>query len=217
MNNSVRRIFFGAALILIGGLFLAQQIFGLQLHLGALIFASMFALGGAAFIFVLASHKENWWAAIPGMVLLGLAVLIALGQLLPEVARVCGGSIFLAFIGSAFLIVFLVKRDNWWAIIPMGVLFTLALAAWIGSVFNGMAVAAVFFLGIAITFGVIGLLPVGRQEKWPWIPAGICAALGTMLMVGSGDFMSSFAGYVWPGLLVLFGLYFIGRTFLKKN
>ena len=216
MNSSVRRIFFGAALILIGGLFLAQQIFGLELHLGALIFASIFALGGAAFIFVLASHKENWWAAIPGMVLLGLAVLIALGQLLPEVARVCGGSIFLAFIGAAFLIVFLVKRDNWWAIIPMGVLFTLALAAWIGSVFNGMAVAAVFFLGIAITFGVIGLLPIGRQEKWPWIPAGVCGVIGTCFMLTSSQMMQSAAGLIWPGILVIFGIYLIARTFFKK-
>jgi len=37
MNISTRRIFFGAALILLGGLFLFQQLFHLQFHVGAII------------------------------------------------------------------------------------------------------------------------------------------------------------------------------------
>jgi hypothetical protein len=218
MNNSTKRIFFGAALILIGGLFLAQQIFDLPIHLGGMIIASLFALAGAAFLFVMFSNREhNWWAAIPGLVLVGLGALIASGELLPEFSAKFGGGMFLGFIGLAFLVVFLIKRDNWWAIIPMGVLFTLSIVAIMGAFFHGLAMGAAFFLGLATTFAIVGLLPVGRKEKWPWIPAGICAVIGTMMMVGSGEMMDSFAGLIWPGLLVLGGGYLIVRTFFKKN
>ncbi len=218
MNSSMKRIFIGAALILIGGLFLAQQIFDLPIHLGGLVIASMFAIAGAAFLYVMFSNREhNWWAAIPGLVLLGLAFLIASGEFFPDFSAKFGGGMFLGFIGLAFLAVFLIKRDNWWAIIPMGVLFTLALVSIMGAFFNGLAMGATFFLGLAITFGIVGLLPVGRQDKWPWIPAGICAVIGTMMMVGSGEMMNSFAGLIWPGLLVIGGIFMIIRTFAKKS
>jgi hypothetical protein len=217
MNTSARRIFFGAALILMGGLLLAQQIFHLELHLGGLMVAVFFAIGAAVFLYVLIQRKENWWAAIPGMVLLGLAVLIAGSQFFQPFFNQFGGGIFLGFIGLAFLVVLLVKHDNWWAVIPMGVLFTLAIVAAFGSMLNGFASGSIFFMGLAVTFAAIGFMPVGRNEKWPWIPAGICGAIATMLLFTSGQFMQSFAGLIWPGLLVLLGIYLVVRTFFKKN
>lgn len=216
MNASSRRIFFGAALILIGALFLVNQIFNLPFHLGGIMVAALFAVAGGAFLTVLINNRENWWAAIPSLVLFGLAALIASGEFFPEFERRFGGSLFLAFIGLAFLVVYLVKRDNWWAVIPMGVLFTLAAVAGMSN-FNFAATSSVFFMGIALTFAMVGLLPVGRSEKWPWIPAGICAFLGTILLLGSGAFLKSIGGLVWPALLVLGGLFLIGRTFIKKS
>jgi hypothetical protein len=216
MSSSTKRIFFGAGLILVGGLFLAQQLLGLEIHLGAVIIGVLFALGAAAFLFVMFQRRENWWAAIPGITLLGLAVLICFGSLFPEFFDRFGGSIFLGSIGLAFLIVLLMKHENWWAVIPMGVLFTLALVAGVGDSLGGWAVSAILFLGIAITFGVIGLMPVGRNEKWPWIPAGVCGVIGTCFMLFSSQMMASFAGLIWPAILVIFGVYLIARTFLKK-
>lgn len=216
MSSSTKRIFFGAGLILIGGLFLAQQLLGLEIKLGAVIIGVLFALGAAAFLFVMLQRRENWWAAIPGMTLLGLAVLISFGSLFPKFFDRFGGSIFLGSIGLAFLIVLLMKHENWWAVIPMGVLFTLALVAGVGDSLGGWAVSAILFLGIAVTFAAIGLMPVGRNEKWPWIPAGICGAIGTCFMLFSSQMMESFAGLIWPAILVIFGGYLITRTFLKK-
>jgi hypothetical protein len=217
MSNSAKRIFGGVALILIGGLFLIQQIFHLPIHLGGLIVASIFALAGCVFLYVLINNRENWWAAIPGFVLLGLGVLIASGELFPRFANLFGGSLFLAFIGLSFLVVYLLRREHWWAIIPTGVLFTLALVAGAGQFANGMATGAFFFLGIAATFAVLGLMPIGRKDKWPWIPAGICGVMGTLLMLGSGEFMNTVAGMIWPAILVLGGGFLIVRTFMKKN
>jgi len=216
MNNTAKRIFIGAALIVVGGLFMVQQIFHLPFHLGGLLVAAIFALAGAAFLYVLFNNRENWWAAIPGFVLLGLGALIASGELFPVFASRFGGSLFLGSIGAAFLVVYLIKRDNWWAIIPAGVLFTLALVAGVAQ-YDGMASGAMFFLGIAATFAVLGLMPVGRNQKWPWIPAGICAVLGTMLMLGSSALLNSVAGLIWPAILVLGGGFLIARTFMKKK
>ena len=216
MNNTTKRVFFGIALILIGALFLVQQIFNLPIHLGGLVVATVFILAGLAFIYVLLNNRENWWAAIPGLVLIGLGTLITCSEFFPTFAGRFGGSLFLGFIGLAFLVVLLVKRENWWAVIPAGVLFTLAFVAGVAQV-NGLASGATFFLGIGLTFAVVGAMPIGRNEKWPWIPAGICIVLGTMLMIGSGALINSVFGLIWPAILVLVGGYLILRTFLKKN
>ncbi len=219
MNTSTRRIFWGIVLILLGGLFLAQQIFHLPIHLGAVIVAMAFILAGLAFIFVLLKNsRDNWWAAIPGLVLLGLGVLIATSEFFPGFAGHFGGSLFLGSIGLAFLVILLVRQDAWWAVIPAGVLFTLAAVAGITPyLHNGLASGAVFFLGLGITFSVVGLMPVGRSEKWPWIPAGICLVLGTLLMIGSRAMENSIFGYIWPAILVLGGGYLIVRSITTQK
>ena len=146
MNISTRRIFFGAALILLGGLFLFQQLFHLQFHVGAIIVAMVFALAGLGFLYVMSSKRDNWWAAIPGMVLLGLGVLIAASEFYPHFANQFGGSLFLGFIGLAFLVVLLLRHEAWWAVIPAGVLFTLALVAGVTQFLeNGLVSGAIFF------------------------------------------------------------------------
>jgi hypothetical protein len=219
MNTSTRRIFFGAALILLGGLFLVQQLLHLQFHVGSVIIAMIFALAGLAFIYVLTNNThENWWAAIPGMVLLGLGALIAASEFFPTFARYFGGSLFLGAIGLAFLLVLLLRHEAWWAVIPAGVLFTLAAVAGISTtVGNGLVSGSLFFLGIGLTFAVIGLMPVGRLEKWPWIPAGICLVFGTLLMIGSGAMLNTIYGLIWPILLVLIGGFLIFRSVTAKK
>jgi len=217
MNTSTKRIFFGAALILLGGLFLAQQLLHLHFNVGAVIVAMVFALAGLTFLYVMVSKRENWWAAIPGMVLLGLGALIASSEFFPQFAKMFGGSLFLGFIGLAFLVVLLIKPDNWWAVIPAGVLFTLAFVAGVAPLVNGFASGAFFFLGIGLTFAIVGLMPVGKAEKWPWIPAGICLVMGTLLMIGSGSLLNSVFGIIWPAILVLCGGFLIVRSFLKNR
>jgi len=217
MNNSTRRIFFGAALILIGGLFLVQQLLHLPIHLGSVIIAMIFILAGLAFIYVLSAGHDNWWAAIPGLVLIGLGALIASSEFFPVFARRFGGSLFLGFIGLAFLVVLLIKQDSWWAVIPAGVLFTLAGVAGVAPVMNGFASGAIFFLGIGLTFAIVGIMPIGRSEKWPWIPAGICLVFGTMLMMSSQALLNSVFGFIWPAILVLGGGYLIVHSMIQNR
>jgi len=104
-------------LILVGVLFLLQQVFSIPF--GGLFVALLFAAGGAVFLYFLVKDRSKWWAAIPGFVLLGLGALIG-SSLLPGVGNRIGGSIFLAFIGLGFLVVYLLRKDQWWPIIPAG-------------------------------------------------------------------------------------------------
>ncbi len=212
MTDQKKRILLGVLLIAAGGFFLLQQLF--DLPFGGLFIGGLFALAGVVFLYFLLQDRAKWWAAIPGFTLLGLGALIALSALFPELGRRYGGSLFLAFIGLGFLVVYLLQTGQWWPIIPAGVLFTLALVAGLP---GGELGGAVFFLGVGATFALLGLHPMGRKDKWPWIPAGICLALGVLILVLSGALVGTVTGWVWALALILVGGFLVVRAMIKKE
>jgi hypothetical protein len=214
MNSNSRRLFFGILLVLAGVLFLLQQIFNLSIS--GLFIALIFAVAGAAFLFVVFKDHEKWWAVIPGFTLLGLGALIACSDLFPRFAGVFGGALFLGSIALAFIAILILKPSNWWAIIPAGVLTTLALIAGLGDK-NGLASGGIFFAGVGATFAAVGLLPIGRKEKWPWIPAGICFVIGTLIMIGSGALVNSLLGWIWAVAFLAVGIFLVVRSMNKKE
>lgn len=213
MSNQSKRIFLGGMLILVGVLFLLQQIFSIPF--GGLFVSLLFAGGGAVFLYLLIQDRSKWWAAIPGFVLLGLAALIASSKLFPEFGNRFGGSVFLGFIALGFLVVYLLRTDQWWPIIPAGVLFTLAVVA--GTRGGGQLGGAIFFLGVGATFAALGFHPMGKTEKWPWIPAGICIALGVLILALSGALVDTFGGWVWALILIIAGGFFVVRALIRKE
>ncbi len=213
MSSQSKRIFLGVLLILVGVLFLLQQVFSIPF--GGLFIALLFAIGGAVFLYFLVKDRTKWWAAIPGFVLLGLGALIAMSTLFPEFGNRFGGSLFLGFIALGFLLVYLLRNDQWWPIIPAGVLFTLAVVAGIRG--GGDLDGAVFFLGVGATFAALGLHPMGKTEKWPWIPAGICIALGVLILALSGALVETLAGWVWALILIAVGGFFVVRALVRKG
>ncbi len=74
MNPMRWRVMVGGLLVLAGVLAMVNAITGY--NLGGIVWALLLGLGGLAFIFVMASNKNNWWAAIPGFTLLGIAALL---------------------------------------------------------------------------------------------------------------------------------------------
>jgi len=214
MKKISKQMFFGGLLVLAGIIFLVQQIFSIPI--GGL-FVSMFFLAGALiFIYLVVTDKEKWWALIPGSTLLGLAALIACGDLAPQFTNLYGGAMFLGSIALGFLLVFILKPSNWWAVIPTGVLATIALIAGIHGNY-GMLQGGLFFLGIAATFAAVGFLPHLKNEKWPWIPAGICFVLGTLILVGSGALINSIFGWIWAVAFIAVGILLVIRSFMKKE
>jgi hypothetical protein len=212
MSSQTKRIFFGALLVLAGGVFLVQQIFNIPV--GTLFIALIFAAGGAVFLYLLINDRQKWWAAIPGFTLLGLGVLIACGDLFPRFSDRFGGSIFLGFIALSFLVVELLNPAQWWPIIPAGVLATVALVAGLR---DGGLIASVLFMGIGATFVLINFLPVGREQKWVWIPGGICLGLGVVILVTSGALLNTAAGWFFALLFIAGGAYLVIRSATKKE
>ena len=211
-SSSDYRILVGVAFILFGGLLLLQTM-GI-LEIGGLIWAVILGILGVGFLVALVQDHSRWWAAIPGMTLLGLATVIALGELAPRAEGAAGGAIFLGSISLAFWVVYLLRRDFWWAIIPGGVLATLALVAGVSERLPGVDTGAIFFLGLGTTFLILYLLPQGLgRQTWAIFPAGGLGLVGLAI----GLFSGSVARFVWPVLLILIGLFFIARAAMGRR
>jgi hypothetical protein len=200
----------GGILLVAAGILLLLQALGLLAGGLDLLWVLLFGAGGAVFVYVFLVNRANWWAVIPGFVLLSLAALMAFDWLAPELGGDWEGALFLGGIGLAFWVVYLASRENWWAVIPGGVLLTLALVVGLSSGLEGVEVGGVFFLGLGLTFGLLSLVrtPEGRM-KWALIPAAVLLVMGLLITATATAVLK----YVWPAALVLVGLYLIVRTF----
>lgn len=168
---------------------------------------------GLSFLIIYLVRREFWWALIPGGVLVGFGLIIALSAFFPDSDELIG-ALFIGFIGLAFWIVYLAKRDFWWAIIPAGVMTTLAITTALVSYTEDFQVG-VMFLGFAATFALVGVVPTreGRMT-WAFIPAGIMAVLAVIFLATLGHTLR-YLNYVWPVLLLLVGLYLIWQSLRK--
>lgn len=206
------RVLWGSLLILAGLVFLMQNIFHIQL--GGLFWAALLGLGGLVFISVYLSERRNWWALIPGFTLLGVAATVFISSFFPRLDNIVGGLFILGGIGLAFVAVYLTERGYWWALIPAGVMLTLAAISVLDQLFSGFESGGLLFLGLALTFAVVAILPnpQGRMS-WAWIPAGILAVIGLIISAASENLI----GYVWPLVLIIGGLGLIYRTWISRR
>ncbi len=212
MKRFDTRLLIGGLLILAGLVFLLESL-GLFAFAGALssfLVAGMFALGGLAFLFVLINDRAQWWAAIPGFTLLGLSATILSDQV--GFLQPLSGGIFLGSIGLGFVTVFILKPENWWAIIPAGVLGTLGVVAVTDEMFSFDS-GGLFFLGLAATFGVLALVNTSEGRlRWPIFPA---AALFVLAVVVGTPF-ENLLSFIWPLAIIGAGIYMVFRYMTTK-
>jgi hypothetical protein len=168
----------------------------------------VFLLGGLGFLWAFATDREWWWASIPGMALVGIGLLIGYGALAPEEPGGVAAGLFLGSLGVGFLLVYLRNRQAWWAIIPCGVMITLALVTGLESE-SELGVGGVFFLGLALTFLVVYLVPnpEGRMT-WALIPAAVLGIMGFLILAAAVQLI----GFLWPLALVVVGAYLLFRA-----
>lgn len=120
-----------------------------------------------------------------------------------------GGSFVLGGIGLAFLFVYLANREFWWALIPAGVMMTLAVVVGLSSVFQGVETGGIFFLGLGLTFAIVALLPNPHgQMKWAFIPAAILGSIGLLLLL----VWTAAINYLWAIGLILVGIFLLLRA-----
>ena len=213
-NTQTRNTALGGILLIAAGIFFLLQNMGWFGNLSDLIWTGLFGVGALTFLYVFFSRPtEQWWAAIPGFTLLGLSAIIFLDNYGPRFVQPLTGSIFLGSIAVAFLLVYLVNREMWWAIIPGGALTTIAVVASLENV-HGLNTGTVFFLGLGLTFLLLGLLSQRTDEPqaWAFIPAVVLIALG--VLIGT-DFR--FIGMVWPFALIVVGGYLLWRNSIEQR
>jgi hypothetical protein len=201
---------FGTLLILFGVVFLLDN-FNVIDSVSDIFFGLLFALGGAFFLYIYLSENKQWWALIPGFALLGLGALIGLDALLPSWGDDIGGTLFLASISLPFWIIYLRFRgDFWWALIPAGVMLTLALITGVESLMPGLDLEGpLLFFGMGLTFFVLGFIPTpGGQMRWAFIPAAILTLMGFIVLAIEFESGAIFAA----AALILVGVYQIYRA-----
>jgi len=206
MKRDQSRLVWGALLILAGVMFMLQELNFLG-NAFQYLWLLLMGAGAGVFLWIYFTKPERWWAIIPGLTLFGL-VFVALEDILNLLPGTdWSGAVFLGCIGLAFWLIYLRKREHWWAIIPGGVLLTLALVAGLDSMVEWTEV--IFFLGLAATFALVAVLPnQSHDTRWAFIPAGIMFILGFALFAP----LQSIIQILWPLALVGFGIYIIIRT-----
>src|SRR5512140_347014 len=205
MNRWNARIWIGAGLVVLGLLMLLER-FGLFRGVATLFWGLVFLAAAGFFLYRFVQNMQSeWWAAIPGFALLGIAATILLSPILPQ----WSGFFFLAMLGIGFLCVYLSGRERWWALIPAGVLVTLGFVAAIGDAFGGNGSAGVLFLGFGLTFILVAVL---ASMQWAWIPGIIMLIMGAVFGTPSIGSMS----LIWPAALIVGGLLLIFQFARKR-
>ena len=204
-------VLLGGLLVLVG---IASFLDALDLiPFGGVLWGALFGLGGLAFILYLVQNRTAWWAIIPGVVLLGLSAIIVISSLFPNFEGEIGGFILFFCISAAFWIVYIMNHNFWWAIIPGGVMASLAASILVGNfaTFDG---GGIFLLGIALTFLLLTFLPgMEGNRQWPFIPAGILFVVSLFAIFEDLN-LSNLIGAI---ILIVFGGFLVVRSLLQKN
>lgn len=198
------RIIFGVLLIA-GGVLALLQTMGYLKDASDMFWGGVFVVAGLAFLALLTGG--HWWSAYPGFTLLAIGTLI----LLPDRYEDLGGMIFLGGIALSFWVTYLTSpRERWWALIPAGVLTTLAGMTLAAQRLGGFETGGLFFLGLAITFLLVAAL---AGMKWAYWPAGVLGLLGIFATLSMLDAMP----YLWAAALIAAGVFVIFRSFRRSD
>lgn len=203
-------------LLILAGVLLGLQEFGLLSgDTSDALFAAAFGLAALVLLGIFVTDRRRWWAALAGLILLGLALSSVIDLFAPALGEVASGAIFLAMIGLGFLVTYLSDRRMWWAIIPSGVLFSLALVAYFDELPGSLPFepAGLLFIGMGLTFLLLSLVrDNGKRLGWGIYPGIPLFIFGLMLAFGTE---ASWA-IVGPLLLIGGGTWIILNS-LRKN
>ncbi|MGB8253000.1 MAG: hypothetical protein WCF08_07265, partial [Anaerolineaceae bacterium] len=104
-------------------------------------------------------------------------------------------------------IIYILKRDYWWALFPAGALTSIAIMTLIPAKSGDLGVSIMFF-GWAGTFLLVYFL---ANQKWAIWPAIGLLAMAISFLAGAFDVF----GYLWPIVIIGAGAYLIYRAMRK--
>ena len=124
------------------------------------------------------------------------------------------GALFLFSIGLPFLLIYLVDRRKWWALVPGGVLTVIALITFMtGRELSGQAIAAILLFGLAIVFALVGFATRSNPYMgWATWVAIILAVIGALVLITGPQA----AALVGPAILIGLGLFLLARAYWPR-
>ena len=205
------------ALLILGGFVMLLGNLNV-LSLGPVFWVGAFIVAGGVFLAVFVRDQAQWWALIPGMALLGVALTIAATEFTPagSLLHESAGAMLLYFIGLSFGLIYLRDTKQWWPMIPMGALFSVATTALLASMslLSGEALGGVLFLGMALTFALIAVLPSPKGRMvWALIPAAVLGVMGVLI---TGQFTTLLV-FLWPIVLIVGGFILLLVNFWRER
>jgi hypothetical protein len=206
------RIFWGIAVIIGGVMALLDNLN--VIDFGEVFWAVIAFLGAIFFLSIYLQKRTHWWALVPGISLIGIGLTILVNWQVPEFGEVWGGAILLGGIGLSFFFLYLVDHENWWAIIPAGIMVSIGIAAGIEQTYGDRFGLGLFFLGMGLTFALLPLLPTPPGKMgWAWATALILAALGAIFMFTTGEKLS----YLGPLVLIVIGIALVIKSLVGSR
>jgi hypothetical protein len=194
-----------ALFLLAAGAFLLVKNNGGLRDLGDAIWGGIFTLMGAGFLAWFLIDRGRHWRAIAGFPLLAsgaLSLLAWRGVSLGD----WQAALVLLSLALGFWTVLLTHDDNWWALIPAGVLTLMAVLTGFQARLNEGTWLGIFLLGLGLVFGLLYLLRLGQQDTgWAGIPAAAFCLIGLVTLVSALKLTGLVAQW-WPALLLAGGV-----------
>jgi hypothetical protein len=175
------------------------------------IFLFMVAL---SFFLVYLGNRTRTWALLVAYIVFVLSIAPAMASFGGDVPAYFGVIFLLAVALPFFFIYFRSSEKNWWAIIPSGVMTTLAIiaalgiAGWIRDEKTGGFSNAILMGGLAVTFAVLWLR---HAKDWAKIVTVILALLAV-----ASIFFASYTEIFWPVAIILVGGYLLYTALRPK-
>ncbi len=205
MKETKKDLVIGILVILVGLLSLLINVDILEININNEIITILIFVVGFLFFMGLYLYqgRKEFWPLIPAFVLLGIGTLILVNKI--GFNHNVGSGLLMIFIGSGFILIYLLHRENWWALIPGGVVASISLVIF----FPGVLGVGLMFIAMGGVFFV--LYPVLKKEEgenswWTLIPGAILSLLGILFLLFDKDYIGKF---ILPVLLIAGGLYLI--------
>jgi hypothetical protein len=170
---------------------------------------------GLSFLIVYLNNRTRTWALLVAYILFVLSIAPALASFGGDTAAYFGSVFLLAVALPFFIIYFRSGESNWWAIIPAGVMTTIAIiatlgiAGWIRDTETGGYSNAIMMGGLAVTFAVVWLR---HAKSWAKVVAIILALLAV-----ASVFFASYTEIFWPVAIILAGGYLLYTSMRPKT
>ncbi len=186
---------FGALTVMVG--FLAAGIDNPAV--ASALFVGLLLPFAAAYLL---DRSRNWWALIPGSVMVFLALTVLL------VDRVGGewvGALFLLMIALAFFVVYWSKPTRMWALLVAYIAAALAIAPAMASARS----LAAYYGGVFLFLAALPFLFVyfcSRDAWWPIIPASALIALALITVAAIAGWLNDASSGGLAGTVILVAL-----------